>query len=256
VRKAIEAKNLSVSYNENKVLRDFSITIYEGDFTSILGPNGAGKTTLMKALTGVIKNVTGEIFIFGKPLRYYKRRDFARHVSFLPQDPQISLPFLVRDIVMMGRFPYLRRFEMEGPHDSEVVDYAMRLMGIENLASRRLGELSGGEVKRVFIAQAIAQESDILFLDEPIANLDINYQNEIFRMLKKFNEEMKKTIVIITHDINHALRFARRVVLLKNGRIVREGMVDEVVNIDTIRSVFKTDAWIEYDRDGRPYVLF
>lgn len=256
MRKAIEARNLSVNYDGNQVLRDFYISIYEGDFISILGPNGAGKTTLMKALTGVIKNATGEILIFGKPLRYYRRRDFARHVSFLPQDPQVSLPFLVRDIVMMGRFPYMRRFEMEGPHDSEVVEYAMKLMGIENLAMRRLGELSGGEVKRVFIAQAIAQESDILFLDEPIANLDINYQSEIFRMLKKFNEEMNKTIVIITHDINHALRFARRVVLLKEGKVVKEGKADEVVNVETIRSVFKTDAWIEYDRDGKPYVLF
>lgn len=254
--KAIEARNLSVSYDGNQILRDFCISIYEGDFISILGPNGAGKTTLMKALTGVIKNATGEILIFGKPLRYYRRRDFARHVSFLPQDPQVSLPFLVRDIVMMGRFPYMRRFEMESPHDSEVVESAMTLMGIENLAMRRLGELSGGEVKRVFIAQAIAQESDILFLDEPIANLDINYQSEIFRVLKKFNEEMNKTIVIITHDINHALRFARRVVLLKEGKVVREGRADEVVNVETIRSVFKTDAWIEYDRDGRPYVLF
>jgi len=256
VRKAVEAINLSVSYDGNQVLKDFSITIYEGDFISILGPNGAGKTTLMKALTGVIKNVTGEILIFGRPLRSYRRRDFARHVSFLPQDPQISLPFLVRDIVMMGRFPYLRRFEMESTHDIEVVENAMRLMGIENLAMRRLGELSGGEVKRVFIAQAIAQESDILFFDEPIANLDINYQNEIFKMLKKFNEEMGKTIVIITHDINHAMRFARRVVLLKGGKVYSEGRAEEVINMETIHSVFKTDAWIEYDRDGRPYVLF
>jgi iron complex transport system ATP-binding protein len=177
-------------------------------------------------------------------------------VSFLPQDPQTSHPFLVRDIVMMGRFPYLRRFEMESTHDIEVVQNAMRLMGIENLAMRRLGELSGGEVKRVFIAQAIAQESDILFFDEPIANLDINYQNEIFKMLKKFNEEMGKTIVIITHDINHAMRFARRVVLLKGGKVYSEGRAEEVINMETIHSVFKTDAWIEYDRDGRPYVLF
>lgn len=256
MKKAIEARDLSVSYNGNQVLRNFSITIQEGDFISILGPNGAGKTTLMKALTGVIRDARGEVLLFGKPLRAYRRREFARYVSFLPQDPQVSLPFLVKDIIMMGRFPYLRRFEMERPHDNEVVEYTMRLMGIAHLAKRHLTELSGGEVRRVFIAQAVAQESQILFLDEPTANLDINYQNEIFRILKKFNEGMKKTVVLITHDINHAARFARTVVLLKDGSIVKEGRADEVITVETIRSVFKTDAWIEYDREGRPYILF
>jgi len=156
---------------------------------------------------------------------------------------------------MMGRAPHLRRFEMEKPHDREAVDYAMRLLDIAGLAERNLMELSGGEVKRVFIAQAVAQESSILFLDEPTANLDINYQVEIFKILKTFNERLKKTIVLITHDINHASRFAQRVVLLSRGKIYKTGSPEEVINRADLKTVFHTDVFIEYDSEKKPYIL-
>jgi iron complex transport system ATP-binding protein len=255
MEKAIVSKNLFVSYNGTPVLKKISLSISGGEFISILGPNGSGKTTLIKALTGIIKDIQGEVLLFGNPVRSYRRREFARFVSFLPQDPPVSLPFLVRDIVLMGRFPYIKRFEMERSHDIEAAEYAMQLMGIQHLAKRHLMELSGGEVKRVFIAQAVAQESSILFLDEPTANLDINYQVEIFKLLKKFNEEMKKTIVLITHDINHAARFAQRIVLLKEGTIYKKGSPEEVVNIEVLKSVFNTDVNIEYDNEKKPYIL-
>lgn len=253
--KAIETRNLHVCYDDTPVLKDISISIDKGEFVSILGPNGSGKTTFIKALTGIIKDVDGEVMLFGKPVTSYRRREFARLVSFLPQDPPVSLPFLVKDIVMMGRFPYINRFEMEKSHDIEAADYAMELMDIQHLGKRHLMELSGGEVKRVFIAQAVAQESSILFLDEPTANLDINYQVEIFKILRKFNEEMNKTIVLITHDINHAARFAKRIVLLKKGVIVKRGDPGEVINVRDLKSVFNTEVVIEYDKENKPYIL-
>lgn len=252
---AIEAKNLHVSYNGTPILKNISISVGEGEFVSILGPNGSGKTTLIKALTGIIKDVKGAVTLFGRSLGSYNRREFARYVSFLPQNLPLSIPFLVKDIVMMGRSPYLGRFEMEKPQDVRAVERAMTLLDIYHLAKRHLMELSGGEIRRVFIAQAVAQESNILFLDEPTANLDINYQVEIFRMLKKFNEEMNKTIVLITHDINHAARFAKRIVLLKNGTIVKTGDSQEVINVEDLKQVFNTDVCIEYDRDRKPYIL-
>jgi len=255
VEKAVEAKNLSVSYNGDKVLRDVSITIHEGEFVSILGPNGSGKTTLIKALTGIIKNAEGGRYLYGRPLTEYRRRELARLVSFLPQNPPLDIPFLVKDIVLMGRSPYLKRFEMEKPHDGEAVRMAMTLMGINHLSRRHLMELSGGEIKRVFIAQAVAQESRILFLDEPTANLDINFQVEIFKILKRFNQEMKKTIILITHDINHAARFAERILLLKEGRIVKHGTSEDVINPKDLKSVFNTDILIEYDSNNKPYIL-
>lgn len=255
MKKAISALNIQFCYNGTHILKDVSITIYEGEFISILGPNGSGKTTLIKVLTGIIKSQGVEVFLYEKPLHSYKKRDFARYVSFLPQNPPLSLPFSVRDIVMMGRSPYLRRFEMEQPKDKDVVERAMILMGIRHLAQRNIMELSGGEIRRVFIAQAVAQESNILFLDEPTANLDINYQVEIFKILKKFNEEMNKTVVLVTHDINHAARFAQKVVLLKDGKIVETGDPRIVINRKTLGSVFGTDVCIEYDKTEKPYIL-
>lgn len=255
MKKAIITKNLTVSYNGMPVLKDISISINEGEFVSILGPNGSGKTTLIKALTGIIKDIKGEVLLFGRYVWSYRRREFARFVSFLPQNPPTTLPFFVRDIVMMGRFPYIKRFEMEKSHDIEAAEYAMELMDIRHLGKRHLMELSGGEVKRVFIAQAVAQESNILFLDEPTANLDINYQVEIFKILKKFNKEMNKTIVLITHDVNHAARFAQRIILLKEGLIFKKGKPEEVINMKDLKSVFGTDVCIEYDSENKPYIL-
>ena len=246
---------INFSYNGTSIVNDISLSIKEGEFLSILGPNGAGKTTLIKILTGVIKDITGEVFLYSKPLQYYKRREFAKIVSFLPQNPEINLPFQVRDVVMMGRFPYIKRFEMERPKDSEVVEYAMKLLNIDHLGKRHLMELSGGEVKRVFIAQAIAQESKILFLDEPTANLDINYQIEIFRILKDFNVRLNKTIILITHDINHAARFAKRIVLLRDGKIIKSGKPSEIINEENLKLVYNTKLKIEYDSEKKPYIL-
>jgi iron complex transport system ATP-binding protein len=251
----LEAKNLWASYNGSQVLRDVSLCINERDFTSILGPNGSGKTTLIKALTGLIKPVSGNVTLFGKPVNAYKRREFARYVSILPQNPSVTLPFLVKDIVMMGRFPYLGRFEIEKGSDITAVEEAMRIMDIQRLAKRHLMELSGGEMKRVFIAQAVAQQSEILFLDEPTANLDINYQLEIFKLLKRFNEQMKKTVVLITHDINHAARYAKNIILLKNGAIAKTGSAEEIINSADLSNVFDMDVIIERDRQNKPYIL-
>lgn len=251
----ITTRKLGVSYDGMDVLSDITLSVEEGDFLSLLGPNGAGKTTLIKALTGLIRDVHGEIDLYGRPVHTYKKKDFARYVAFLPQDLPATLPYLVQDIVMMGRFPYLKRFEMEKPRDARIVRESMNLLGLDKFSSRHLSELSGGELKRVFIAQAIAQESKIMFLDEPTANLDINYQAEIFKLLKRFNEEMGKTIILVTHDINHAARFARNIILLKDGRIVRSGKPTDLIDTKTIRYVFDTDVTIQYDQEKRPYIL-
>jgi iron complex transport system ATP-binding protein len=254
VNHIITTRNLSVSYDDTHVLSDITLTVEEGDFLSVLGPNGAGKTTLIKALTGVIGYV-GDITLYGRPVHTYRKKEFARQVAFLPQDLPATLPYLVQDIVMMGRFPYLKRFEIEKPRDARIVRESMYLLGLEKFSSRHLSELSGGELKRVFIAQAIAQESNIMFLDEPTANLDINYQAEIFKLLTRFNEEMGKTIILVTHDINHAARFAKKIIFLKDGRIVRTGKPVDIIDTKTIRSVFNTDVTIQYDHEKRPYIL-
>jgi iron complex transport system ATP-binding protein len=251
----IQAEHINVEYDGEYALRGVSLEIEEGDFISILGPNGSGKTTLIRALLGLVGVREGSVMFFDRPVTAYRPRELAMRVSFLPQNPPVTLPFLVRDIVMMGRFPYLGRFETERERDVKAVEHAMDIMGVRKLARRHLAELSGGEVKRVFIAQAVAQESDILFLDEPTASLDINYQVEIFKMLETFNGEMGKTIVLVTHDINHAARYARRILLLKEGAVVHEGSAEEVIQGEELSRVFNTPVTVEHDRNGKPYVV-
>jgi iron complex transport system ATP-binding protein len=251
----VQAKGISVAYDGEPALRDVSLGIKEGDFISILGPNGSGKTTLIRALLGLVETAGGRVLFFDRPVTAFKPRELAMRVSFLPQNPPVSLPFLVRDIVMMGRFPYLGRCATEREKDVKAVEHAMDIMGVRQLAGRHLTELSGGEVKRVFIAQAVAQESDILFLDEPTASLDINYQVEIFKMLETFNEEMGKTVVLVTHDINHAARYARRILLLKEGRVVHEGNADEILQGEELSTVFNIPIEVERDKNGKPFVV-
>jgi len=255
MKEVYKVNNIKFSYNGTPIINNISLDIMEGEFLSLLGPNGAGKTTLIKILTGVIKDIEGDVYLYSRPIHHYRRREFASLVSFLPQNPEINLPFQVKDVVMMGRFPYIKRFEMERPRDTEVVGYAMKLLNIDHLAKRHLVELSGGEVKRVFIAQAIAQESKILFLDEPTANLDINYQIEIFRILKDFNTRLNKTIILITHDINHAARFAKRIVLLRDGSVIKSGEPDRIITEDNLKFVFNSELKIEYDKKSKPYIL-
>lgn len=251
----IQAELISVEYDGEYALRDVSLEIEEGDFISILGPNGSGKTTLIRALLGLIGVAEGAVRFLDRPVTAFRPRELAMKVSFLPQNPPDTLPFLVRDIVMMGRFPYLGRFEVERAGDVEAVEHAMDIMGVRHLARRHLTELSGGEVKRVYIAQAVAQESDVLFFDEPTASLDINYQVEIFKMLETFNEKMHKTVVLVTHDINHAARYAKRILLLKEGAVVHEGNAEEVLQGEELSRVFNTPITVERDRNGKPYVV-
>ncbi|MBN2325051.1 MAG: ABC transporter ATP-binding protein [Spirochaetes bacterium] len=251
----IEAKRIGVEYDGEYVLRGVSVGIEKGDFISILGPNGSGKTTLIRALLGLVGVREGTVRFLDRPVTDYRPRELARRVSFLPQNPPVTLPFLVRDIVMMGRFPYLGRFEIEREKDVAAAEHAMDIMGVKKLAGRHLTELSGGEVKRVFIAQAVAQESDILFLDEPTASLDISYQVGIFEMLETFNAKMGKTVVLVTHDINHAARYARRILLLKEGKVVHEGSAEEVVQGEELSRVFDIRITVERDRHGKPFVI-
>lgn len=252
---AVKAEGLCFGVNGYRILNGINIEIEDGDFISILGPNGAGKTTLIKVLMGLYRGEKGDVYIFGKRLKYYRKKDLAKIVSFLPQSPSMDIPFQVRDIVMMGRAPYIRRFEFESRRDKEAAEYAMELLNISHLASRHLMELSGGEVKRVFIAQALAQESKILFLDEPTANLDIKYQVEIFNILKNFNEKLKKTVVVITHDINHAARYASTILLMKDGKIVGRGRPSSIINENVIREIFGIDVEVKCDENGKPYII-
>ncbi len=244
VNNILSIKNLSFAYNQQKVLDDISFDIRRGSFISILGPNGAGKSTLVNIISKVLKNFTGEVEVGGSDIRDLNSKDLARMIAIVPQYTNPSFSFNVREMVMMGRHPYISRFGSEGSRDFEVVEDVMERTKIAGFAKRRFAELSGGEKQRVILAQALAQDSPILLLDEPTAHLDINFQIEFMNLFLDLNRKEKKTVIGIFHDINLAIQNSEKIILLKDGRIFKYGETAEIINRENLKKVFGSDVLV------------
>ncbi|GAB6161968.1 hypothetical protein JCM12298_11270 [Desulfothermus naphthae] len=236
----IQLEKVSFRYNYKDVLRDISLTIKKEEIVGILGPNGSGKTTLLKVLSGILSPHSGKIFINKKPITQYKPRDRAKLIGFVPQYMPVYFPFTVYETILSGRFPYLGPFNILSKQDKEAVEKAIELTEIEHIADRKLTEISTGELQRVAIATCFAQDTEILLLDEPVSNLDINYQTKVLNILYSLNKTQKKTIVIVFHDINMAIRFCQRIFFLKKGKIVYEVDSPEKIREDIIEDIFDT----------------
>uniref|UniRef100_A0A7C4W4E7 ABC transporter ATP-binding protein n=1 Tax=Geoglobus ahangari TaxID=113653 RepID=A0A7C4W4E7_9EURY len=229
----IEVKNLFFGFNSKRVLEDINLEIREGEMVFLLGPNGSGKTTLLRCIAGILKP-EGAVYIEGKSLRSISRTELAKILGYVPQRGEISF-LTVFDAVLLGRKPHIGWEAKE--EDYRVVEEIIRLFGLENLASRKLNELSGGELQLVLIARALAQQPKYILLDEPTNNLDIRNQVGIMKILRRIVRERNISTVITTHDLNLAVSFADRVVLIKNGRVFAQGGV-EVINEKNVREVY------------------
>ena len=234
----ITAKNLSHSFGENIVLRNVSFHVPKRDFFIIIGPNGSGKTTLMKIISGILKPQNGELKILNRSIDQYHRKALARTIAFVPQMTFADFPFTVTEIVLMGRSPYLGMLGLEGENDLEIANQAIAFTGLENLAHRKLDQLSGGEQQRVFIARAICQEPDIILLDEPTASLDLAYQVRIMDLMEKLKTEKGITVVMVSHDVNLAAMYADHLLLLHNGQVMCQGLPDEVITYQTLEAAY------------------
>jgi iron complex transport system ATP-binding protein len=235
---AIAAKNLSHSFGENLILRNVSFQVPKRDFFIIIGPNGSGKTTLMKIIAGILTSQNGELKILNRSINQYHRKALARTISFVPQMLFVDFPFTVTEIVLMGRSPYLGMLGLEEEKDMEIANQAIAFTGLENLAHRKLDELSGGEQQRVFIAKAICQEPDIILLDEPTASLDLAYQVRIMDLMEQLKTEKGITVVMISHDVNLAAMYADHLLLLHKGQVLCQGLPDEVITYQTLEAAY------------------
>jgi iron complex transport system ATP-binding protein len=243
-RDIVSVKNLSFSYDNKRIIDDISFDIKEGSFISILGPNGAGKSTLVNVMSKVLKDFEGKIEVNGKDIRSMNSRETARNIAVVPQYTSPGFSFSVQEMVMMGRHPYISRFGGEGPRDIQVVREVMEKASIKDFAERKYDELSGGEKQRVIIAQALAQDSPILLLDEPTLHLDINFQIEFMNLFLKLNREEGKTVVGVFHDINLAIQNDSLIMLLKDGSIYALGEAQEVISRQNLKSVFHSDIFV------------
>ena len=246
----LRADSVSFAYRAYapRVLDEVSVEASRGDLVGVIGPNGSGKTTLLKLLAGTLAPSKGSISLEGRPLSGWSRRETARRIAYVPQETHSSFDFSVLDIVLMGRFPHLGTFALEGPEDLSIARRALEATGTLAFESRSFSTLSGGEKQRVVIASALAQSADLLLLDEPTASLDIGHQLEVAALLARLNREQGVTMVLSTHDLNFAASLCRRLMLLRGGRTLGYGATDDVLTAGAVRALYDVEADVDRHR--------
>jgi len=238
-------EGVSFQYGEKRVLRDINLKVRKGEFWGILGPNGSGKTTLMNLIDGMIPPREGVIKIGGKPVGAIKRKELARLIAVVPQDASLVFPLTVEEVVLMGRTPHLGRFEFEAKNDLDIARVAMEATDILPLAARLMQSLSGGERQRVLIARALAQQPQVLLLDEPTSSLDIAHQISAFDMLRSLVENAGLTVLAATHDMNLASLYCDRIALLHKGNFYSQGTPEEALTEKSIKEVYGVNVVVD-----------
>jgi len=238
----LEIQDISAGYGNGDIIKNISFSLNKGEFLSVLGRNGSGKSTMIKAIQGLLKDISGKILVDGKEILSYKPRELAQKMAYVPQLFEVSFEFTVEEIILMGRYVHQGKFTGITTEDKSIIEEIMDLTEITRLKDKIIAHLSGGERQRVFIARALAQDTPLLFLDEPSAHLDINYQVEIYQILKRLQEEKNKTILTAEHNINLAIPYSQRLLFLKNGKIHSLGSPIELITKQNIQEVFHTDV--------------
>lgn len=246
----LKVGKIHFSYDSEETLNDVSFEVSQGEILSIIGPNGAGKSTLLKCINQLLEPRTGTAFLDNDDLLSMKNKEIARKIGFVPQNSLNKFPLSVFDTVMMGRFPHLKRFETEKLKDFEIVHKAMHACDIEHLAERLTTEISGGEYQKTVIARALAQEPKVLLLDEPTLHLDIGHQLELLELLKLLTHEKVLITVMVSHDLNLAMRYSDKILILKDGKIYMAGTPDETLTVKSIRDVYGIETEIIRAKSG------
>jgi len=246
----LDVHDLAFAYGRGatarRVLDGVSLEVSRGSVVGLLGPNGSGKTTLLRILSGGLAPLSGSVRLDGQPLGALTRRALAQRMAVVPQETRATFDFTVLEMVLMGRYPHLGAFELEGADDLEIARQALSDTGTLPLEHRPFATLSGGEKQRVVIAGALAQASDILLLDEPTTALDLRYQFEIMAVLKRLNAERGTTLIVSTHDLNLAAALCERIVMLKQGQVLAHGPTADTLTSHNIRALYDVDADVRF----------
>lgn len=254
-RNVYEISDLTFSYGKHEVLKGLDLSIHEGKITTLIGANGCGKSTLFNLLTKNLTPDSGTIRLNGTELSAIKRRDFARQVAIVHQYNTAPADLTVQRLIGYGRTPYQRMgVAANAKEDEEKVRWAMEITNTAKLADKPAAELSGGQKQRVWIAMALAQDTKLLFLDEPTTYLDIRYQLDILKLIRRLNREFGITIVMVLHDINQSLYYSDEIVAMKDGRVSAQGLPGEVITSELVREVYGVDLNISH-LDGKPFIL-
>lgn len=234
----LQISNLSAGYAFGPVLRDVSLSVSAGEVLALVGPNGAGKSTLIRVVSGVLPALAGDVRLDGIDLLRLRPAERARRLAVVPQAAHLPEAFRVSEIVLMGRTPHLPMWAGEGRRDCDIAWRAMQRTQIEALADRRVGELSGGEQQRVVLARALAQEPQVLLLDEPTAHLDLKHQLAVLELAQSLAKDHGLAVLMTLHDLNQAALYADHVALLRHGEVAARGAAREVFTADRLSQVY------------------
>lgn len=248
---AVEVKNLYFNYGESEILKNINLNIFEGSFLSILGPNGSGKTTLLKNICNFLKPNKGKILIKNRDVNSINYKELAKIMAVVHQGNNVNFDFTVHDLVLMGRYPYQKKFESESEYSLDIVRRVMEETETWSLREKSIHEISGGERQRVMIAQALAQEPEILLLDEPTSYLDIKHQISILNLCRRLNKEKNITIIMTLHDINLAGRYSDYILLLEEGEIRALDIPGKVLTANNLKDVYGIEVELFINEQGK-----
>lgn len=225
----IYIKNLKTGYRNKTVIKGISLSFQSGDFCALIGPNGAGKSTLLKSILGYLPKNQGDIILQNRSIGSYAREEIARNISLIPQSFNLQFDLSVYEIVLMGRFPYLQYMQSYKEKDHQIVSKVLEQLELIDLQNEMFNQLSGGEQQRVIIARSLVQDTPIILMDEAFSHLDINHQIETMHLLSEINREQNKTIILVSHNLNLVAEYCRRVIMLKDGKLVADGTPKDVI---------------------------
>ena len=252
----MEIKNVTFSYdNVTDRLKSVSSEIEIGKVTTIIGPNGCGKSTLLGVMSRNHDPRSGEVILDGKAISQYKPKEFARKLAVVHQQNEAPADMTVEKLTSFGRMPHKNIFSSQTDEDREAIERALAYTNLLSKRDKEIHALSGGERQRVWIAMTLAQETPMLFLDEPTTYLDIYYQLEILELVKELNEVHGLTIVMVLHDINQAIRYSDHIIVMKDGEIVTKGKPDDVVTESMIKAIYGVDVVVKQDEDIGLYMV-
>ncbi|AJY74365.1 ABC transporter ATP-binding protein [Paenibacillus beijingensis] len=237
-------EQLHIGYGNRTIVEDLNLHIPDGKITALVGANGSGKSTILKTMARIMKPEAGQVLLDGKSIQRRSTKEVATQLAILPQHPTAPDGLTVAELVSYGRFPHQRGIGSLSADDRKAIRWALEVTGMAEFDSRPVDQLSGGQRQRAWIAMSIAQDTEILFLDEPTTFLDMAHQLEVLHLLRRLNREEGRTIVMVVHDLNHAAQYAEHVVAIKQGRIAAEGAPESVITCDMLRDVFGVEAEI------------
>ncbi|MCM8814728.1 MAG: ABC transporter ATP-binding protein [Candidatus Omnitrophica bacterium] len=252
----LQFKNVSAGYVKEEIIHNISFQMEKGHFLGVIGPNGSGKSTLLKTSVKILKYSKGKVLFKDTDIREIPAREFAKSVSFLPSDIEIAYPYTVKELLLMGRYPFSSGFRNPSKKDLEIVVSISKQMGLTQFLDRTILQMSEGERQRVLLAQCLVQEPELIVLDEPTSHLDIGYQFAFLDLLKSLQRRSGLSILAVLHDLNLASQYCDRILLLKNGSVARFGKVQDVIRFEIIEDVYQTSVLVyPHPISGKPYVF-